>query len=305
MKLYFRELVELKSHSMSVPYLRKLLGLGKTDSYWLIHQGKFESLQINGKYYINTESFEKWYANQIKYKKVNGPQPGSELTAVSYSVPDLAAMLGVADDTIYTRVKNGEFEIFLVDGWIRITKESFDRWYEHQERLRTDADKQKDSDAEQSSISLTDAAHLLGTHRNNLYSLIQNHPERFDIIIIAGRKRITLDSFERWYQGQSRYKKVITDEPPAACEACSETIQENSSEPESPVAISTEEVQTAEKPYYTVEEVQALLSLTKRDAYNLVQSDSFKVIRVGKRYLIPKDSFETWLHINQAQKEEI
>ena len=47
------------------------------------------------------ESFEHWYANQVKYKKVAGPPPGVELKAYSYSIPEIATLLGVCDSTVY------------------------------------------------------------------------------------------------------------------------------------------------------------------------------------------------------------
>ena len=64
---------------MIVPEMGKLLGLKKTDRYWLVHKNVLESKEIAGKIRINIASFEKWYANQIKYHKVTGEEPGKEL----------------------------------------------------------------------------------------------------------------------------------------------------------------------------------------------------------------------------------
>ena len=73
---------------MTVPEMGKLLGLKKTDRYWLVHKNVFESKEIAGKIRINIASFEKWYANQIKYHKVIGEEPGKELKSWSYSVKE-------------------------------------------------------------------------------------------------------------------------------------------------------------------------------------------------------------------------
>lgn len=83
--------------TMSVSEMRQMLGLGKTDSYWLVHRKFFETVLVNGKMRINIESFEKWYANQIKWKKVNGDPPGQELEAGSWSIPQIAGMLDISD----------------------------------------------------------------------------------------------------------------------------------------------------------------------------------------------------------------
>mgnify|MGYP004529488093 CR=1 FL=1 len=86
---------------MTVPEMGKLLGLKKTDRYWLVHKNVFESKEIAGKIRINIASFEKWYANQIKYHKVTGEEPGKELKSWSYSVKEVADLLGVDDYLVY------------------------------------------------------------------------------------------------------------------------------------------------------------------------------------------------------------
>lgn len=52
------------------------LGLGKTDSYWLVKKNYFEIRLIAGKMRVMVDSFEKWYTGQFHYKKVNGELPG-------------------------------------------------------------------------------------------------------------------------------------------------------------------------------------------------------------------------------------
>lgn len=36
---------EKKRTTMSVPEMRRMLGLGKTDSYWLVHRQCFETIE--------------------------------------------------------------------------------------------------------------------------------------------------------------------------------------------------------------------------------------------------------------------
>lgn len=297
----FHEMMEIKRKSYTIPDIRKMLGLGKTEANWLVHKGKFESVQINKRYYINKADFEKWYANQIKYAKIDGSPPGNELKASSYSVPDLAELLEVTDYTIYELIKQGKLQTFLVDGWMRISKDSFNQWYSSQERHRTKADRIKDADLEKSSISLTDSARQLGMHRNSMYSLISNHPDYFEIIRIAGRKRITLDSFEKWYQGQSKYKKVIILEENDLKESAEASVQE-SPESESIVCAPSDEDKPVSRTYYTVDEVQGFLSLSTREVYKLVQSSHFAVIKAGRKYLIPKTGFDEWMKSEYTQE---
>ena len=106
--------------TMSVREMQHLLGLGKTDSYWLLHKNFFEVILINDKMRIVISSFEKWYANQVKYHKVNGPPPGEELCKRSYSVLEVAEILKVDSDTVYTLIRQGKLKAETVDFWMRI-----------------------------------------------------------------------------------------------------------------------------------------------------------------------------------------
>ena len=64
-------ILEKSKKTMSVPEMRRLLGLKKTDSYWLVHRNFFQTYIVNGQMRVDIASFEKWYANQVKHKKVN------------------------------------------------------------------------------------------------------------------------------------------------------------------------------------------------------------------------------------------
>ena len=60
--------------SMSVMEMGKLLGLKKTDSYWLVNKNLFEVVIIGGKKRVMVDSFEAWYTGQAHYKKVTDSQ---------------------------------------------------------------------------------------------------------------------------------------------------------------------------------------------------------------------------------------
>lgn len=158
--------------TMSVREMQHLLGLGKTDSYWLLHKNFFEVILINDKMRIVISSFEKWYANQVKYHKVNGPPPGEELCKRSYSVLEVAEILKVDSDTVYTLVRQGKLKAETVDFWMRIPKEEFERWYRSQSRHRTAADWERDRKIEAQTISIPEMAKLLGIPREKVYWIL-------------------------------------------------------------------------------------------------------------------------------------
>ena len=61
----YRRLPSAKKKWMSVSEMGEMLGLKKTDRYWLVHKNYFETKVILGQMRVNIESFENWYDNQI------------------------------------------------------------------------------------------------------------------------------------------------------------------------------------------------------------------------------------------------
>ncbi len=55
------------------------------------------------------------------------------------------------------------------------------------------------------------------------------------------------------------------------------------------------EESTFEKRTYTVQEIQAILDISRASAYNLVKKGYFKIVRIGCTIRISKKSFDEWL----------
>ncbi len=204
-----------KKTTMSVTEMRKMLGLGKTDSYWLVHKNCFETILVNGKMRIVIDSFEKWYANQIKHVKVDGPPPGEELRAYSYSVRDIAQLLSLDETSVYYLIKRDRIPTFKVETWTRIRKEDFEKWYASQNKHRTQEDREKDAQMEAETLTMPEMASELYVTRKDVYNILAKKENRevFDIVVIADKKRITRASFERWYASQSEYRKLSDRSP--------------------------------------------------------------------------------------------
>lgn len=190
---YREKPVSVDRKTMSVPELRKLLGLGKPETYWLVHKNYFETILVNGKMRINLESFERWYSMQIRYKKINGPPPGEALKQQSYSPHDIAEMLQLSDATVYEIIKRDHLETVQVDYRMRIPVEVFDRWYHSQSRYRTAEDRERDAQSEQNTISMPEIGRLLGIHRNSVYSILSSKRNEsfFHFVTVADQKRVT------------------------------------------------------------------------------------------------------------------
>lgn len=261
--------------TMSVREMQHLLGLGKTESYWLIHKNFFEVILINDKRRIVISSFEKWYTNQVKYHKVNGSPPGEELCKRSYSVPDAAEILKVKPETIYTLIRQGKLKAETVDFWMRIPKEEFERWYRSQNRHRTTADRERDREIEAQTISIPEMAKLLGIPREKVYWILdcKKYRDCFVIERVADRRRITKASFEAWLLSQSTYQvqpqaEDVPEEPPLKLQS-----------PKS-------------GKYYSFQEIQDFYGISRTALVTWIREEGIPTIDVGRAKRVRKDVFD-------------
>ena len=193
-----------KRTSMSVLEMGRMLGLGKTESYWLIKKNYFKTILVGNTMRVMIDSFEEWYANQFKYQKVDGTPPGEELKKTTYSMEELGQRLGLKEATAYELVAKGHFEVVDVLGKRRVTKESFERWYASQADYRTVEDQELDADIMASTYGLPEIARMLDTNRQNIYSIAAKGS--FELIRVGRHNRATKESFMKWYQNQTRYQ---------------------------------------------------------------------------------------------------
>lgn len=126
----------MKKKSMSVREMRRLLGLGKTESYWLVKKNYFDTVIIGGKMRVMIESFENWYANQLHYKKIIGEAPGKNWTSITMSIQETARLLGIAEGTLYDLMKKKPFKTVKVGMYTRIYIDSFEDWYNSQSHYK-------------------------------------------------------------------------------------------------------------------------------------------------------------------------
>lgn len=85
---------------------------------------------------------------------------------------EVAEILKVNSDTVYTLIRQGKLKAETVDFWMRIPKEEFERWYRSQNRHRTAADRERDREIEAQTISIPEMAKLLGIPREKVYWIL-------------------------------------------------------------------------------------------------------------------------------------
>ena len=85
-------------------------------------------------------------------------------------------------------------------------------------KYRTKADRDRDAEIEAASMTMPEMARLLLISRKEVYNILLTgrDKDQFDFIYIADRRRVTKESFERWYAGQSKYRKLCARSPPVS-----------------------------------------------------------------------------------------
>ncbi len=197
-----------KKETMSVREMREILGIKKTDSYWLIKRHYFNTVIIDGKIRVDIKSFEDWYANQVHHRKVNGEEPGQKLMESSYSVRDISAMLGISEDSVLEMINREKLPVSDIQHHWRVNKALFHQWYRNQDPYRTAEDRERDHPLEAASMTLPEMGIMLCVDRNGAYQIVKDNPQ-LEVIIIAGKKRVTIRSFEDWYASQEKYHKFV------------------------------------------------------------------------------------------------
>lgn len=196
--------VTVKKKTMSVPEMKTLLGLGKTESYYLLKKGFFKVLTIDGHLRVDIQSFEEWYDNQWHYQKVNGPPPGINLCQYM-TVKDVGIALGIkAGDADWVVRKSGRFKLYKVNGLFCILRSDFEEWYQRQFRYKKITGEPPGT-AFPPSYSGQEISDILGIPlRNSVYELTSQN--LFHSEVIDGQLRVDKASFERWLATQTKYK---------------------------------------------------------------------------------------------------
>lgn len=290
----YHKKVSARKKWMSVPEMGALLGLKKTERYWLLHKNLFESKEIVGQLRINIESFEKWYANQVKYHKVTGEEPGKELKEWSFSIREIAELLEVNENVVYDLINREKIETVIIDYWTRVPKTAFWNWYKNQTKYQIREDREACRKLLEATISMPQMARLLGVERGVVYSILKSpkYGDIFETVMIADQKRITKESFQKFLDCQKRYQLDTANDYEEL------TMEEN-------IALADfrrkKLFQTGERKsngnlkYLTAEEAAMMAKVSRTMVIHWYQKGEFPVIYLGNRVRINRKEFESWL----------
>lgn len=290
-----------KKETMSVREMREILGIKKTDSYWLIKRQYFKTVIVDGKIRVDIKSFEDWYANQVHHRKVNGEEPGQKLMENSYSVRDISAMLGISEDSVLEMISRDNLPVIDIQHHWRVNKELFHQWYRNQDHYRTAEDRERDHPLEAASMTLPEMGIMLCVDRNGAYKIVKDNPQ-LEVIIIAGKKRVTIRSFEDWYASQEKYHKFVdlgADERERFLQqhvddAVGKKIRKK-------YIRQPDKTRLDEKSWFSPEEVADILAINRKAVQRLIQKGTLTAQRFGKQFRISKDEI-LWLMTREESK---
>ena len=190
--------------TMSVPEMRKMLGLNKTESYWLIKKGYFRTEIIGENYRIWIDSFEEWYANQWHYSKVDGPKPGGAFPKYM-PVSEMKSVLGIDDSKLNWLLHHAKrVPLTEIKGTLCVNRAAFEQWYSRQFRY-CKINGEKPGYAYAPSYTPKDISKMLGLPvRNTVYCLLERN--KIKTFKADGQLRIDKRSFHEWFDRQTHYK---------------------------------------------------------------------------------------------------
>ena len=197
-------------------------------------------------------------------------------------------MLSIDESSVYYLIKRDRIPTFKVETWTRIRKKAFDKWYASQNKHRTQEDREKDAQMEAETLTMPEMARELYITRKDVYNILakKENQDIFEIVVIADKKRITRESFERWYAGQSKYRKLSDRTPEELYE-----IRMAEKKKETPRL----EVDP-DKPSYNVRETAVLMDITPDEVRQLIRDETsgrslYIYINCSKKRLITNDDF--------------
>lgn len=139
---------------------------------------------------------------------------------------------------------------------------------------------------------------MLCLDRRETYVVLSKIASKLDFIVIADRKRITKESFERWYASQSTYVKV-SDRPLAEQRRIAREYGRKQAESLMPrIKI------PMDKALYTPRELAVLLNVTEKEVYNMLKREELPARKISGRFWISRESLQSYLTENNIILDE-
>ena len=126
--------------------------------------------------------------------------------------------------------------------------------------------------------------------------------EMLEVIVVADRKRITKESFERWYASQTKYLKP--EDQPEGVPRRHKSYADSLVKKKVRTNKGTKEVRYSDNPdYLTVDEAALQAKTSTARVYKWINAGRFPALRISKMVTrIPRKEFEAFLEENISRK---
>ena len=154
---------------------------------------------------------------------------------------------------------------------------------------------------ERAKVDLPFMAQLLGTTRSAVYTILDNpkYSHFFEFIVIAEKKRITKESFQKFLEGQDRYKLDPSNDYEELAQEQNIALANFRRKKLSQTGIRGS---NGNIKYLTFDEASYLAKVSRSMINKWADTGKFTVIKVGSRVRIRRDEFEDWMEQRDLER---
>ena len=184
---------------------------------------------------------------------------------------DIQRILGINKRNANYLISTGKFDKYNLYGNIRVSKKSFDKWYDCQNKYKK-VNGIKPGTKLTTSLSIIEVGYILGTTYEKVKKLIDQ--DEFKTIILGKELRIDKDSFFKWCGNQNEF--VVRDLSNPLTKAYPTTISKT--------------------------EMENLLGIARKTRENICKRENIEMIMVDGKEKIIKESFDKWFNSQTKYK---
>ena len=150
-------------------------------------------------------------------------------------------------------------------------------------------------------MTVPEMAQLLGTTRSAVYTILDNpkYSHFFEFIVIAEKKRITKESFQKFLEGQDRYKLDPSNDYEELAQEQNIALANFRRKKLSQTGIRGS---NGNIKYLTFDEASYLAKVSRSMINKWADKGKFTVIKVGSRVRIRRDEFEDWMEQRDLER---
>ena len=161
--------------------------------------------------------------------------------------------------------------------------------------------KKFDAIVEEATITMPEMARLLGLTRSQVYQILRNpkYSHFFETIVIAEKKRITKENFQKFLEGQDQFHLDPANDYEELAQEQNIALANFRRKKLSQTGVRGSNGNLG---YLTFDEASYLAKVSRSLINKWADKGKFKVIKVGGRVRISREDFEAWLEQRNLER---